>query len=53
MWTSPFPLVPDRHVRAFNAASDPETRRALHEAGQRLLADADLISIRTVTRRYG
>lgn len=60
MWTSPFPLVPDRHVRAFNAAIDPETRLALHEAGQRLLANTDLITIPTVamttpaiTRRYG
>ena len=37
-WTyvdQPVPLVPDRHVRAFNAAIDPETRLALHEAGQR------------------
>lgn len=60
MWTSPFPLVPDRHVRAFEAAIDPETRLVLHEAGQQLLADADLLTIpanRTtiadVTRRYG
>lgn len=60
MWTSPFPLVPDRHVRAFNAAIDPETRLVLHEAGARLLADTDLITIPTaamtkpaVTRRYG
>lgn len=60
MWTSPFPLVPDRHVRAFELAIDPETRLALHEAGQRLLADIDLITIPTaamtttaVTRRYG
>jgi len=60
MWTSPFPLVPDRHVRTFDAAIDPETRLVLHEAGQQLLADADLITIPTaatttpaVTRRYG
>ena len=60
MWTSPFPLVPDRHVRAFNAAIDPETRLALQEAGQQLLADADLLTIPAnratfagVTRRYG
>ncbi len=60
MWTSPFPLVPDRHVRAFNAAIDPETRLVLHETGQRLLADTDLITIPAtratiagVTRRYG
>ena len=60
MWTSPFPLVPDRHVRAFDSAIDPETRLALHEAGVRQLADTDLVSIpaqamtrTTVTRRYG
>ncbi len=60
MWTSPFPLVPDRHVRAFDATIDPETRLALHEAGQRQLADTDLTTIPTVamttptvTRRYG
>lgn len=60
MWTSPFPLVPDRHVRTFNAAIDPETRLVLHETGQRLLADTDLLTIPAtratiadVTRRYG
>ena len=60
MWTSPFPLVPDWHVRAFNAVIDPETRLVLHEAGQQLLADADLLTIPAaratfagVTRRYG
>lgn len=60
MWTSPYPLVPDRHVRTFNAAIDPETRLALHEAGQQLFADADLLTIPAaratfpgVTRRYG
>lgn len=60
MWTSPFPLIPDRHVRAFGATIDPETRLVLHETGQQLLADADLITIPTVamsatavTRRYG
>ena len=60
MWTSPFPLVPDRHVRTFNTAIDPETRLALHETGQRLLVATDLITIPTaamttpaVTRRYG
>ena len=60
MWTSPYPLVPDRHVRTFNAAIDPATRLALHEAGQQLFADADLLTIPAaratfpgVTRRYG
>jgi hypothetical protein len=59
MWTSRFPLVPDRHVRAFNAVIDPETRVVLHEAGQQVLADADLLTIPAsratfaVTRRYG
>ena len=60
MWTSPFPLVPDRHVRAFELAIDPEARLALYRAGQQLLADADVITIpatqatwAAITRRYG
>ena len=60
MWTSPFPLVPDRVVRIFDQRIDPETRMALHEAGQGLLADTDLVTIPAavtfhpqITRRYG
>lgn len=59
-FTSPRPFVADRHVRAFDAALDPETRLVLAEAGQQLLADADVITIPAtqatwgaVTRRYG
>ena len=59
-FTSPRPYIADRHVRAFDAAIDPETRLALAEAGQQLLADADVITIpatqstwAAVTRRYG
>lgn len=60
MWTSQFPLVPDRIVRTFDQLIDPETRLALHEAGQRLLADTDLVTIPAagtfhpqIARRYG
>jgi len=59
-FTSPRPFIADRHVRAFDAAIDPETRLALAEVGQQLLADADVITIpaaqttwAAVTRRYG
>jgi len=59
-FTSPRPFIADRHVRAFDAAIDPETRLVLAEAGQQLLADADVITIPTtqatwaaITRRYG
>ena len=59
-FTSPRPFIADRHVRAFDAAIDPETHLALAETGQQLLADADVITIPTthatwaaVTRRYG
>jgi hypothetical protein len=59
-FTSPRPYIADRHVRAFDAAIDPETRLALAESGQQLLADADVITIPTThatwaatTRRYG
>ncbi|HOA89909.1 MAG TPA: TniQ family protein [Dermatophilaceae bacterium] len=59
-FTSPRPFIADRHVRAFDAAFDPETRLALTEAGQQLLADADLLTIPctratwpAVTRSYG
>lgn len=59
-WTSPRPFLADRHVRAFDAAIDPETRLALAEAGQQVLADTDLLTIPAtettwigITRRYG
>lgn len=59
-FTGPRPFIADRHVRAFDAAIDPETRLVLAEAGQQLLADADAITIPTtqatwpaITRRYG
>ena len=59
-FTSPRPFIADRHVRAFDSAIDPETRLVLAEAGQQLLADADVITIPTthatwaaITRRYG
>ena len=60
MRSSRFPDLPDRDVHAFNARVDPETRLVLHETGQQLLADADLLTIPTteatftgITRRYG
>jgi len=59
-FTSPRPFIADRHVRAFDAAIDPETRLVLAETGQQLLADADVVTVPTtqgtwaaVTRRYG
>ncbi len=59
-FTSPRPFIADRHIRAFDAAIDPETRLVLAEAGQQVLADADVITIPTtqatwasITRRYG
>ena len=59
-FTGPRPFIADRHVRAFDSAIDPETRLVLAEAGQQLLADADVITIPTthatwapVTRSYG
>lgn len=59
-FTSPRPFIADRHVRAFDAAIDPETRLMLTEAGQQLVADADLLTIPAaqatwtgVTRRHG
>ena len=58
--SSPWPTTPDRDVAAFDRAIDPETRLILHEAGQQLLADADLLQIPAnettwvgITRRYG
>jgi hypothetical protein len=59
-FTGPRPFIADRHVRAFDAAIDPETRLLLAEVGQQLLADADVITIPTtqatwaaITRRCG
>ena len=59
-FTSARPFIADRHVRAFDAAIDPETRRVLAETGQQLLADADIITIpgtqatwAAITRTYG
>lgn len=54
MRSSRWPHLPDRDVHAFDARIDPETRLVLHEAGQQLLADADLRTIpatRTITAR--
>ncbi len=60
MRSSPWPHIPDRDIHAYNTRIDPETRLLLHEAGQLLLADTDLLTIPTtdatwtgVTRRYG
>ncbi|MBL0003098.1 MAG: hypothetical protein IPP00_03620 [Actinomycetales bacterium] len=60
MRSSPWPHIPDRDIHAFDTRIDPETRLLLHEAGQQLLADADLLTIPAtratfagVTRRYG
>ncbi|MCA0181365.1 MAG: TniQ family protein [Actinobacteria bacterium] len=60
MRSSPWPHIPDRDIHAFDTRIDPETRLLLHETGQQLLADADLLTIPTnratdvgVTRRYG
>ena len=60
MRSSPWPHIPDRDIHAFDTRLDPETRLLLHETGQQLLADADLLTIPAnratdvgVTRRYG
>lgn len=60
MRSSRWPDIPDRDVHAFDARLDPETRLVLHETGQQLLADADLLTIPAtqatwtgITRRYG
>ena len=60
MRSSPWPHIPDRDIAAFDRAIDPETRLLLHETGQQLLADADLLTITagratfaSVTRKYG
>ena len=60
MRSSPWPHIPDRDIHAFDTRIDPETRLLLHETGQQVLADADLLTIPAsratfagVTRRYG
>lgn len=60
MRSSNWPHIPDRDIHAFDTRIDPETRLVLHETGQQLLADADLLTIPAsratfagVTRRYG
>ncbi len=60
MRSSPRPHIPDRDIHAFDTRIDPETRLLLHEAGQQLLADADLLNVPAaratfagVIRRYG
>lgn len=45
MRSSPWPTTPDRDIHAFNQNIDPETRLLLHETGQQLLADTDLLQI--------
>ena len=45
MRSSPWPHVPDRDIHTFDIRIDPETRLLLHETGQQLLADADLLTI--------
>lgn len=60
MRSSPWPTTPDRDVHAFDQNIDPETRLVLHETGQQLLADTDLLHIPAtqttwagIARRYG
>jgi hypothetical protein len=60
MRSSPWLNIPDRDIHAFATRIDPEMRLLLHETGQQLLADADLLTIPAnratyagVTRRYG
>lgn len=60
MRSSPWPTTPDRDVHAFDQNIDPETRLVLHETGQQLLADTDLLHIPAtqttwagISRRYG
>lgn len=60
MRSSPWPTTPDRDVHAFDQRIDPETRLALHETGQQLLADTDMLQIPPtqttwagIARRYG
>lgn len=60
MRSSPWPTIPDRDVHVFDKRLDPETRLLLHETGQQLLADTDLLHIPAtqttwagISRRYG
>ena len=60
MRSSRWPDLPDRDIRVFDVGLDPEVRLVLHETGQQLLADADLLTIPTTrakwsafARRYG
>lgn len=60
MRSSPWPTTPDRGVHAFDQRLDPETRLLLHETGQQLIADTDLLQIPAtqttwagIARRYG
>ncbi|MDN5779300.1 MAG: hypothetical protein L0H96_20610 [Humibacillus sp.] len=59
MRSSPWLAIPDRDVAAFDSRLDPETRLVLHEAGQQLLAQTDLIDVAAPaaasasTRRHG
>lgn len=59
MRSSPWSTIPDRDVAAFDRGLDPETRLVLHEAGQQLLADTDLVEVAAPaagfdsTRRHG
>ncbi|WP_313024073.1 TniQ family protein [Mobilicoccus sp.] len=60
MRSSPWAHIQDRDIHDFDSRIDPETRLLLHETGQQLLADADLLTIPAaqatwagVTRRYG
>ena len=60
MRSSPWPTTPDRDVATFDKRLDPETRLVLHETGQQLLADTDLLQIPAaqttwagIARRYG
>ena len=45
MRSSPWPHIPDRDIHTFDTRIDPETRLVLHNVGQQLLADADLLTI--------
>lgn len=60
MRSSAWPTTPDRDVHAFDQRIDPETRLLLHETGQQLIADTDLLQIPAtqttwagIARRYG
>lgn len=60
MRSSPWPTTPDRDLAAFDKRLDPETRLLLHETGQQLIADVDLLQVSAnettlagIARRYG